>query len=38
MARVDKLWNNGRTDKTSGSGNKDTHIFSPSLPVQVERI
>jgi hypothetical protein len=27
MARVDKLWNDGGTDKAGSSGDKDTHIL-----------
>jgi hypothetical protein len=27
MARVNELWNHGRTDKTGGSGDKDTYIL-----------
>src|SRR5260370_42081278 len=27
MARVNELWNNGRTDKAGSSGHKNTHIL-----------
>ena len=34
MARVNKFWNDGGTDKAGSSGHKDSIFFSPSGPFE----
>jgi hypothetical protein len=38
VARVNELWNDGRTDKAGSSGDEDTHILFSFWPVQVAAI